>query len=157
MVTLQRIEQEAVSSQNMANAIENLSRTRSDVTGSRLRLKDGEGLYPKSWSSNMPLGGLAREVAARLEYVYSMHEAGKLIRRITKGTLRATEAWTGGRYAADGKYIELDYELVVALANGRRSKSHSLEGHSNGAESMGSWHVKHWWTGARPSRRTIQQ
>ena len=96
MVTLQRIEQEAVSSQNMANAIENLSRTRSDVTGSRLRLKDGEGLYPKSWSSNMPLGGLAREVAAWLEYVYSMHEAGKLIQRITKGTLRATEAWTDG-------------------------------------------------------------
>ena len=47
MGTLQRFEQEAVSSQNTADAIENPSRTRSDVTGSRLRLKDGEGLDPK--------------------------------------------------------------------------------------------------------------
>ena len=44
-------------------------------------------------------------------------EAGKLIQRITKGTLRATEAWTDGRYAEDDKYIELDYELAVALGN----------------------------------------
>ena len=56
METLRRIEQEAVSSQNMANAVENLRRTRSEVTGSRLRLKDGELLYPKSWSGNTPLG-----------------------------------------------------------------------------------------------------
>ena len=69
METLQRIEQEAVSSQNMANATENLSRTRSDVTGSRLRLKDGERLYPKSSLGNTPLGGLARVVAAWLGYV----------------------------------------------------------------------------------------
>ena len=68
MGTLQRTEQEAVSSQNMANAIENQSSTRSDVTGSRLRLKGGERLYPKSWSGNTPLGGLAREVAAWLGY-----------------------------------------------------------------------------------------
>ena len=60
MGTLQRIEQEAVSSQNMADAVENLSKTRSDVTGSRLRVKDGERLYPKRWSGNTPLGGLAR-------------------------------------------------------------------------------------------------
>ena len=45
------------------------------------------------------------------------HEAGKLIQRITKGTLRATEARTDGRYAEDDKYVELDYELAVALAN----------------------------------------
>ena len=41
MGTLQRTEHEAVSSKNMANAIENLSRTLSDAAGSRLRLKDG--------------------------------------------------------------------------------------------------------------------
>ena len=58
MWTLQRVEQEIVSSQNLAHAIENLSKTRSDVTGSRLRLKDGERLYPKSWSGSTPLGGL---------------------------------------------------------------------------------------------------
>ena len=63
-------------SQNMANAIENLSKTRSDVTGSRPRLKDGEGLYPKSWSGSTPFVGLAREVAAWLGYVDPKHEAG---------------------------------------------------------------------------------
>ena len=62
------------------------------------------------------LGGLAREVGAWLGYVDPKHEAGKLIQRITKGTLRATEAWTDGRYAEDDKYVELDYELAVALA-----------------------------------------
>ena len=100
----------------MANAVENLSRTRSEVTGSRLRLKDGERLYPKSWSGNALLGGLAREVAW-LVYVDPKHEAGKLIQRITKGTVRVTEAWTDGRYAEDDKYAELDYELAVALAS----------------------------------------
>ena len=117
MGTLQRIEQEAASSQNMAYAVENLSRTRSEVAGSRLRLKDGERLYPKSWSGNTPLGGLAREVAASLGYVDPKHEAGKLIQRITKGTLRATEAWTDGRYAEGDQHVELDYELAVAPAN----------------------------------------
>ena len=117
MGTLQRIEQEAVSSQNMANAIEKLSRTRSEVTGSRLRLEDGERLYPKSWSGSTPLGGLAREVAAWLGYVDPKHEAGKLMQRITKWTLRASEAWTDGRYAEDDKDVELDCELAVALAN----------------------------------------
>ena len=68
--------QEAVSSQNMANAIENLSRTRREVTGSRMRQKDGERLYPKSWSSNTPLGGFAREVSEWLKYVDPKHEAG---------------------------------------------------------------------------------
>ena len=78
------------------------------VTGSRLRLKDGDRLYPESWSDNTPLGGLAREVAAWLGYVDPKHEAEKLIQRITKGTLRATEAWTDGRYVEDDKYVELD-------------------------------------------------
>ena len=44
-------------------------------------------------------------------------KAGKLMQRITKGTLRATEAWTDGRHAEDDKLVELDYELAVALAN----------------------------------------
>ena len=39
--TLQRVEQETVSSQSLVNATENMSRTRIDATGSRLRLKDG--------------------------------------------------------------------------------------------------------------------
>ena len=59
----------------------------------------------------------AREVAAWLGYVDPEHEAGKLIQRITKETLRATATWTDGRYAEDDKYVELDYELAVALAN----------------------------------------
>ena len=40
-----------------------------------------------------------------------------MIQRITKGTLRATETWTDGRYAEDDQHVELDYELAVALAN----------------------------------------
>ena len=58
MVTVQRVEQETVSSQNRANAVENMSKTRIDASRSRLRLKDGERLYPKSWSGSTPLGGL---------------------------------------------------------------------------------------------------
>ena len=60
--------------------------------------------------------GLARKFAAWLGYVDPKHEAGKLIQRITKGTFRATEAWTDGRYAEDDKYVELDSELEVAVA-----------------------------------------
>ena len=47
-----------------------------------------------------------------LGYVDPM-EAGKLIQR-TKGTLRATEAWTDG-HAEDDKHVELYCELAVAL------------------------------------------
>ena len=112
--TLQRIEQEAVSSQNLGYAIENLSKTGSDVTGSRLRLKDGERPCTKCWSVTTLLWGLPREVAAWLGD--PKHQAVKVIQRITKGTLRATEAWTDGRYAEDDKHVELDHELV-ALAN----------------------------------------
>ena len=57
-------------------------------------------------------------------YADPTHEAGKLIQRITKETLRATEAWTDGRHAEDDKYAELDYmyaeldyELAVELAS----------------------------------------
>ena len=40
-----------------------------------------------------------------------------MIQRITKGTLRATKAWTDGLRAEDDKYVELDCELAEALAN----------------------------------------
>ena len=30
------------------------------------------------------------------------------MQQITKGTLRATEAWTAGRHAVDDKCVELD-------------------------------------------------
>ena len=123
MGTLQRVEQEAVSSQSLANAIESIGRTRTEATAVRLRLKDGERLYPKSWSGTTPLGGFARAVAAWLGYIDPTHEAGKLIQRITKGTLRATEAWTDGRHAEDGKHVELDYELAVAFANATEGAS----------------------------------
>ena len=137
MGTLQRVEQEAVSTQSLANAIESIGRTRTEATAVRLRLKDGERLYPKSWSGTTPLGGFAREVAAWLRYIDPTHEAGKLIQRITKGTLRATEAWTDGRHAEDGKHVELDYELAVALANATEGAARATvpEDHSDGAKS----------------------
>ena len=106
-----------MSSQSLAKAIESIGRRRTEATAGRQRLKDGERLYPKSCSGSTPIGGFAREVAAWLGYVDPKHEAGKLIQRITKGTLRATEAWTDGRHAEDDKHVELDYELAVALAN----------------------------------------
>ena len=62
MGTLQRVEQEAVSSRSLANAIENIGRTRTEATAGRLRLKDGERLCPKSCSGSTPNGGFAREV-----------------------------------------------------------------------------------------------
>ena len=98
-----------MSSQNLANAIENMNTTRIVATGNRLRLKGGERLYFESWSGSTSLGGFA--------HVDPRHEAGKLIQRITKWTLRATEAWTDGRHAEDDKYVELDSELVVTLAS----------------------------------------
>ena len=113
MGTLQPVEQEAASSQSLANAIESIGRTRTEASAGRLRLKDGERLYPKSWSGTTPIGGFAREVAAWLGFFDPAHEAGKLMQR----TLRATEAWTDGRHAEDDKRVELDYELAVALAN----------------------------------------
>ena len=91
MMGLQRVEQE-IASQNLACAIENLSKTRSDVTGSRLRLKDGERLYPKSWSGNTPLG-LAREVAAWLGYVDPKHQLRHGLMAVTLKTTN-TSNWT---------------------------------------------------------------
>ena len=101
-----------MSSQNLDNAIENMNKTRLESTGNRLRLKDGERLYPKTWSGSTPLGGFAREIAAWLEYVDPKHKAGRLTQQITKGTIRATEAWTGGRHAENNKYVELEDELA---------------------------------------------
>ena len=80
-------------------------------------MKDGERLFPKSWSGSTSVAGFARGIAAWLEYDDPKHEAGKLIQRITKKTLRATEAWADGHHAGDDKHVELDYELAVALAN----------------------------------------
>ena len=97
MGSLQRVEQENVTPQNQANAIENMNWTRIDATGNRLRLKDGERLHPKSWSSSTSLAGFAREIAAWLGCVDPKHGAW------TKGTLWTTEAWTDGRYAAEDK------------------------------------------------------
>ena len=135
MGTLERVKQETVSSQSLVNAIESIGRTRSDATAVRLRLKDGERLYPKSWSGTTPLGGFAREVAAWLGCVDPKHEAGKLVQRITKGTLRATEAWTDGRHAEDGKHVEPVYGSGLGQRDRRRSKSYGPEDHSDGAKS----------------------
>ena len=75
--SLQRAEQETVSLHNLANAMENMNRTRIDATGNRLRLMDGERLYPKNWSGSTSLAGFGRELAAWLGYVDRKHEVGK--------------------------------------------------------------------------------
>ena len=62
-------------------------------------------------SSTLPEELVGQHTTAWLGY-----EAGKLIQQLTKGTLRATEAWTDGRHAAEDKYVELDCELAVAPA-----------------------------------------
>ena len=154
-----RVEQEAVPAQTMTNAFENLSKARSDVTGSRLRLTDGERLHPKSWSGNTPHGGLARDVAARSGYVDPKHEPGELIQRITKGTPRATEAWTDGRNAED-KYVELDNELAAAPASVTEGAARATVLKVTQTEpSHGSvaGHPLVDGYATRPSRRTIQQ
>ena len=66
----------------MANAIENVNKTRMDATRIRLRLKDGERLCPKSWSGSTSLAGFTREIAAWLGYVDPEH--GEIRQRITK-------------------------------------------------------------------------
>ena len=120
MVSMQRVEQETVSPQNLANP-------RIDAAGNRLRLKDGERLYPKSWWGSTPLAGFAREIAAWLGFVDPKHEAGKLVQWITKGTLRATEALTDGRHAAGDQYVELGHELAggTGQCDGLCSEVHS--------------------------------
>ena len=137
MATLQRVEQETVSSQSLANAIENMSKTRIDATGNRPRLKNGERLHRSAGRAAHHSEGFAREVAAWLEYVDPKHAAGKWLQRITKGTLRATEAWTDGRHAEDDKHVELDHELAVALATVSEGAARStvLKVNSSGAKS----------------------
>ena len=121
MGSLQQVEQETVTAQCLANAIANTSRTRTDATGNRLPCKDGERLYPKSWSGSTSLSGFAHEIAAWLGYVDPKHEAGKLIQQITKGTVWATEAWTDGRHAGDDRHVELDLELANVTEGATRS------------------------------------
>ena len=115
MGTLQRVEQEAVSHRAWPTP---------------LRASEGHG--PKRlqavydcWTENDSTQG-AGQAAHQLEALHARslrgwdffdREAGKLMQRITKGTLRATDAWTDGRHAEDDKHVELDYELAVALAN----------------------------------------
>ena len=94
-----------------------MNKTRIDATGHPPRLTDGERLYPKSWSDSTSLAVFARGIAAWLGYADPKHESGKLIHQITKGTLRATEAWTDGRHDVDDKYVELDCERTMALAS----------------------------------------
>ena len=76
---------------------------------------------PEELVRSTPLGGCA----TWLEHVDPMHEAGKKLQRITKGTLRATEAWSDGHHAEDGKNVELDYELAVALASATEGAARS--------------------------------
>ena len=80
------------------------------------------------------------------------------MQRITKGTLRATEAWTDGRHAEDDKHVELDFELAVGLANVTEGAARATVLRVTQAESShGSWHGKHWSTTVRPSHRMTQQ
>ena len=90
-------------------------------------------------------------------YVDPKHEAGKLIQRITKGTVRATETWTDGRHAEDDKHVELDYELAVALVNVTEGAARHSWWSLKQSRVMGSWHGKHWLTDLRPNRRMIRQ
>ena len=110
MRSLQGVEQETVSTQNLANAIENMNRTRIDRCSGKstaLRLKDGERLYPKSCPGCTSLAGFAREIAAWLGCVDPKHQAGKLTQQIGRD----------GRHAADDKYVDLVYELAVTVAH----------------------------------------
>ena len=66
-----------MSSQSLANAIENINKTRIDATGNRLQSKGGERLHPKSGSGSTSLAGFAREIAAWVGYVDPKHETGK--------------------------------------------------------------------------------
>ena len=79
-----------------------------------------------------------------------------MIKRIAKETLRATEAWTDGRNAEDDKYVELDYDLAVALANVTEGAARATVLKVTQTEpSHGFVACKHWLTATRPSRRTI--
>ena len=94
MGTLQRIEQEAASLQCLVNAVENIGRTRTDVTAGRIRFEGLRTTLPKELVRQHVNGCYAREVAAWLGCIDLNMRLAKLIQRITKGTLRTTEAWT---------------------------------------------------------------
>ena len=71
---LQRVEQETVSSQNLANAVENMNRIRIDAMGNRLRLKDGDDRHVEPVSelaealANVT-GGAARSAVLKVTQV----------------------------------------------------------------------------------------
>ena len=170
--TLQRVQQETVSSQSLTNAVENMSNDMSGdrvITESDQRCREHEqdtdrrdrkpttiegrrATLPEELVGQHTSRRFAREVAAWLGHVDPKHEAGKLIQRITKGALRATEAWTDGRHAEDDKHVDLDYELAVALAKATEGVARSLKW----TQFMASSHGKHWSTATRPSHRMTQ-
>ena len=92
-------------------------------------------------------GWFACEVDAR-GYVALKHEAGQLIQRITKGTLRATEAWTDG-HAVD-EHDELDSEGSGTGHCDGRCRSTFLK--ITRSQVTDSWHGKHWLMVMRPCR-----
>ena len=110
-----------------------MARARSDSAGNRLRLKDVEELYPKSWLGSKPYAGFAREIAAWLWYIDPTRLGSD---SANHDTLSVTELWTDKRHDEDETYFELDYELAVTLTNVMEGagEGHSAQGHSNGAE-----------------------
>ena len=91
------------------------------VGAERMRGGDGKDGGRGTVFGNMNRTRMQREIDCRVRAARAMlipsTRLGKLIQRITKRTFRVTEAWTDGRHAVDDKYVELDYELAVALAN----------------------------------------
>ena len=124
MGSLKRVEQRPVSSQSMANDIEN--RTRIDVTGKSAAIEGRRAtLSEELVGQHVRCKGRARDRFHGWDMLIPKHEAGKWIQQDTKGTLRATAAWTDGRRAVDDQYVELDHELAVALASVREGAAAS--------------------------------
>ena len=69
--------------------------------------------------------------------------------------LRATEALTDCLRAEDDEHVESGLRAGGGSGHCDRrcSDLHSLQGHSSGTRSLGSWHGKHWSTATRPSDR----
>ena len=86
---------------------------------------DGERLHPKSWSSNTPLGGLRERLLHSWDTSTGSTRLEEADTADHEVTLRPTEAWTDVRHAEDDKYVELDYELAVALANATEGAARS--------------------------------
>ena len=132
MGSLQRVEQETVTSQNLVNVTDIMNRTRIDATGNRLRLKDGKRIHPKSWSDSTSLARFACEIAAWLRYVDPKHETGKFKQEITEGTFRASEASTDWRSSSCSRQVSWSGQWHC---NGRCSKIHNSEIPSSGVKS----------------------